>query len=421
MTGWHLLALLVVLAVVGRLTNNTHSLLSYLLNNYICFTRKTGLMKSLNLKMIMLVSCMCFLAATAEGQDTIQFYNVIKDDSVVLYFNKSFSFTEERCAEYRRYTNVDSNGNFHQSFTDINKQDVVIGKGYYEHGLKNGEFETFYPDGQLQSRGRYRNNTATGSWIFFYPNGKPDRVLLINVADTLLLQFYDTSGVRRVTDGKGFFNGEVAAANATAYNKVVAYGGIVDGKPDGEWKSFFGTYPYCTEKFDKGVFISGEQKSMAKGTIQYKTNSRLKDLFPISYIERLEQFNIVKCWNFTSIADIPGDKPKRNVNLEINLESFRSFVNDAVRRVLETDGRNGYSDYVDGDNFFKISFRVNDKGTPVDFKKLTSWGDQYFYPISDAMTMHAKLPTSDKPLYFQLTIIKKEGNTISYRYNFTFD
>lgn len=361
-----------------------------------------------------------FSYCTAKSQDsTVIFYDVIKDDSIVMYFNNSYNFSEKSCSQNKRYTRIDSNGNFYGSFTDINLNDVIIGKGNYENGIKNGYLETFYPNGQLKSKGVFKNNIPSGTWEYFYPNGSPERVVMVNLADTFLIQFYDSSGLQTVKDGNGYFNGEVASDDASPRNAIIASGKIVNGKPDGEWTSSFGKYPYCTERFKDGTFVSGMHKSMLKGAVQYKDRSLLRNLFLPSYIQTLELFHVVKCWNFKQDIAVQKNSPR---NTEIDIESFKSYVNDAIGRVLETDMRNeNYRDYADGDNLFKVSFKVNEKGVPVDFKQITSWGNQYFYPVTSTLTRFAKLPTSTKAIYFELTMIKREGNTILYRYNFSYN
>lgn len=369
----------------------------------------------------LLIIFIIFSYYTAKSQDsTVIFYDVIKDDSIVMYFNNSYNFSEKSCSENRRYTKVDGNGDFFQSFTDLNKNGAMMGRGYYEQGVKNGYFETFYSNGQLQSRGKYKDDMPGGSWEYFYENGRPERTLMINVADTLLLQFYDSSGNQTVTDGKGYFNGEVATNDRFLRTKIIASGEVINGKPSGEWKSYLGNRPYCSEKFLNGAFVSGQYSSLKDGTIKYTDRSYLKNIFLPSYIQSLEEFRVFKCFTFK--IDSGSVKSKQKGNFEIELEHFRSFVNDAISRVIDSDIRNGnYRDYQPDENLFKLSFKVNDKGVPIDFRQLTSWGDQYFYPVTNAMTMHAKLPTSTKRVYFQLTIVKGVGSTISYRYNFSYD
>lgn len=373
-------------------------------------------MKGSALKIIQVLGLIIAGITCVKSQDTtVTFYHIIRDDSVEMFFSNSYNFTEQGCAENRRYTRIDTYGDFFQTFTDLNSDNTVIARGFYSEGQKNGLFETFYPNGQLKSKGNYKDGRPVGDWFYFYPDGKPERQLLVNAADTFLLQFYDVKGQHTVVDGNGVFNGAVAANDRFFHTQITAAGNIVHGKADGEWKSFLGDRPYCTEKFDKGVFISGEQTSIMLGRKKYNNLSYLRYLFLNSYIESLEQFRVVKCPTFK--FDTAGAVVRNNTNMDFKFD--RTYVNDAVNKVIDDDTRNGnYKEYLMGENFLKFSFKVNKDGTPVDFKQLTSWGDQYYYPVTTALSMHAKLPTSTSMTYFQLIIIKSVGNTITYRYNF---
>lgn len=367
-----------------------------------------------------------FSFENAKSQDaSVKFYDVIKEDSVVMYFSDAYNFTWKECAENRRYTKIDSLGDFYKSFIDMNANNTVLAKGYYYDGLKNGYFETFHTNGQLKSKGNFKEHLPVGTWNYFYEDGKPERELLINSADTFLIQFYDEQGVHTVIDGNGNFNGPVAVNDRFFTTTIIAAGKIVNGKADGEWKSYIRTYPYCAEKFDKGIFLYGQYTSMIEKNKKYKDRSYLKNIFLDSYIESLEQFRVTEC-PFSRIIDTSkeNESPKINkeINVEINLNHFRSYINDAIGRVIDNDIKNGnYRDYQPGDNFFKISFTVNDKGVPTDFKRVTSWGDQFFYAVTNVLTRHAKLPTSSKPVYYQLTVTKSDSNSIGYNYNFSTD
>jgi len=359
---------------------------------------------------------------TAKSQDAgVKFYDVIDQDSVVMYFSDSYNFTWKNCAENRRYTKIDSLGDFYKSFIDIDANNTIMAKGYYYDGVKNGYFETFHSNGRLKSKGNFKDHLPVGTWNYFYEDGKPERELLISSVDTFLIQFYDEQGGHTVIDGNGKFNGLVAASDRFFNTRIIASGKIVNGKADGEWKSYIRTVPYCTETFDKGVFLHGQYTSLVEKSKKYTNRSYLKNIFIDSYIESLEQFRVTEC-PFSKIVDTSREIERPKVNTELNLDHFRSYVNDAISRVIDNDVRNGnYRDYQPGDNFFKISFTVNDAGTPVNFKRLTSWGDQYFNLITNVLTRHAKIPTTTRLIYFHLTVTRSESNSIGYRFNLSYD
>ncbi len=353
----------------------------------------------------------------AQDANVIEFYEIVKDDSVVMFFNNSYNFTEKNCLTFKRFTRVDKNGDFFQSVIDKDTNDRIVGKGWYTDGQKNGPFELYHQNGNVKCSGNYAYGNPVGDWQYYYASGKPERLLRFSAEGMLLVDHYDENGNQLVKDGNGHFKGPVAGFDNFYKNEIIASGKILDGKQEGEWTSTLQDHAYCSEKFNKGIFVNGNfPGAMMNKNKTYADRSFLNTLFLPSYFNRLEEYHLFPCKQFTP----PKRNAQQNVNTDYNLSNFHSFVKDAISRVIDDDMRNGkYLDYMPGDNLLRISFIVNDAGIPKDFKQLTSWGDQYYYAITNALTLHAKMPADPTPRFFNLTIIKKEGNMISYNYNFS--
>ncbi|WP_462250381.1 toxin-antitoxin system YwqK family antitoxin [Ferruginibacter sp.] len=365
------------------------------------------------------IICITFCNNVTSQNTDLKFYDIIRDDSIVMYFNESYNFTEQKCAQNRRYTRIDSFGDFSKSFIDLNTLGNVIGRGNYNEGSMEGYFEVFYSNGQIKCNGKYKNGSPIGEWFYFYPDGKIERKLLINVADTFLIDFYKPNGEQTVNGGKGFFDGEVFGNDRFFNTKIMAKGEVVNGKPEGKWLSYLRSNPYCTEYYKNGVFDYGNFSSVMEKNKKYTGKSYLNKYFLSSYIESLDQFKTAQCYDYKDDT-VVNTQSKNNTKLELN--NFRSFVNDAIGAILQRDFRNGdYSEYQQGSNLFKLSFKVKTDGSPMDFKKLTSWGDQYFNPVTNALSMHAKFPAFDRVIYFHLIVIKSPSNTVSYQYKFSND
>jgi antitoxin component YwqK of YwqJK toxin-antitoxin module len=99
-----------------------------------------------------------FLACqTIFAQDKqISFYEIIKDDSVVMFFNQRGEFVERKCGDYFRYVRIDDNGDFNSTFADISKGGVIRATGSYIHGKREGIFEIYYPNGRTKCHGLYK-------------------------------------------------------------------------------------------------------------------------------------------------------------------------------------------------------------------------------------------------------------------------
>lgn len=358
-----------------------------------------------------------------QAQDTVavQFYDFIFNDSVVMYFNHRYDFTAEDCAKYRRFTKLDSAGNFTGAFMD-SSDNSVLGKGVYVNGIKDGAFEIYHPNGILKSKGNYKDDRPAGYWKFYYPSGNQEKLVLFNAGDTLLLEYYSENGKQLVKDGNGHYRGTVGVSTDPYYSMVAeAEGNIVKGKPDGIWTSRMAAFPYCTEKFSNGMFVSGKRpKHLVKNKEDYFDYSMFNIICSPQYISRLEEFHLVACdpafVNARKNPIVMDSKIQENSKPAYDLQSFRSYIMDAINEVMGKDIRSGESaNYQFGDNILKISFNINEKGVPVDFKKLTSWGDQYFNPVTTAMSMHGKFPEGTGTLYLIITVTKDVSNYITSR------
>lgn len=366
-----------------------------------------------------------FLNSVSNAQDTVtvKFYNFITEDSVVMFFDNKYHFTSEACARFRRHTKLDTLGNFNGSFTDY-QDNVTVGRGSYNHGIKEGMFETFYENGRIKSQGSFKNNRPAGYWNYFYADGKTEKQLLFNAADTFLIEYFDAGSKHLIKGGNGHYKGLVGVVNDSHFGTVAtAEGNIVNGKPDGIWTTRLGGGPFYTENFMKGIFISGRiPERLAKDRNEYSDFSNLYILYQPDYIYRLEEFHIEECdAAYANLLKQKNANKKNNkANSYTDFTKVQSYVQDAIHNVIASDMRNGNNDdYRTGENVFKLSFTINSKETPADFKRLTSWGDQFFYPVTNALSMHLKMPPTNAVIYLVVTITKDASNYLTSRFYFS--
>ena len=360
------------------------------------------------------------LQAKSQEEPATVFYNVIQDDSVVMFFNTRYWFTEAYCANYKRYTRIDKNGDFLKGFTDSTDQHTILGKGNYEAGVKNGYFEMYYPNGNIKCKGNFKNNIEDGLWYFYYENGKPERTLTCTETDIFLTSFTDKDGNVTVTDGNGYFNGRVAA-DVPEFTNITASGKVVNGSPDGKWQSKYGNMEYCNEIFKDGKFIEGGCPTSGRpDKKKYKNQSILNSFFLYNYFADLEAFRITHCPDTTKYAGKLSTSQNRLQSYSFDVEKFTSYTWDEIKNVMDFQARgHNTEEYVMGENTLSIAFSVNDKGIPEKFRRISSWGDQFVDPITRVITKYAKFPPSETMLYFHFKLTINEGNTLSYRIYFS--
>lgn len=339
------------------------------------------------------------------------FYEIIREDSALLFFTERNMFAEKKCADFVRYTRLDNTGAFDGYFEDRSNENMLIGKGNYVHGKKEGHFELYHPTGTIKSRGTYRNNIPLGQWEFFYESGSPERILRITETDTLLVRFFDKKGNLKVENGFGEFNGFVAG-NSVVSDLITAKGSIEDGKPHGKWLSTINdNIVYCKEVFERGRLVQGVFPNAQLGGVrEYHDQSFLNTFFLPGYFNSLEEFKLESC------ADVARYPPK---NYAFNLANFNSDLREKIDRVIENDIRTERTeDYSIGDHDLTIQFTVNAQGKTEDFRLLSPWGQQFFRTISDSIKSQTTFPSGSKTMFFHLKLTIPGG--LTYLYNFQF-
>ena len=346
------------------------------------------------------------------GQESSAIFEIIKDDSVRMFFNERNKFIEKKCSDFVRYTRVDAQGNFNGYYRDIsNDNNVLVSKGHYVHGKKHGYFEVYYPNGKIRCKGNYVENRPVGQWEYFYENELPERTIKITELDTLLIRFVDKKGNVKVNGGNGEFDGPVAA-NLMFPSLVIAKGAIEDGSPVGKWSSTtLDNRVFCKEEFDHGILIRGVfPNAVPPAKKEYRDRSFLNTFFMPTYLNSLEEFRGENC----------GDSAKYTTQkYTFNIQGFKADVSPKIDRIIEDDFKNRRSDeYLIGDNYLTIQFSVDDQGKAYDFALLSAWGNQFFSAITSSIKRQTSFPPNVKTMFFHLKLHFPGGFT--YRYNFQF-
>jgi hypothetical protein len=364
------------------------------------------------LYLVLLVSCLPI--GTFAQEQPLKFYEIIKDDSVKMYFTADGSFTERECADFIRYTRVDSAGNFNGYFRDIDRGDHLLCTGYYHHGNKNGYFEMFHGDGKtVRSRGSYVNNIPKGPWEYFYRSALPERTVLVTETDTLLMKFVDRDGELKVVDGNGEFKGFVAGNASISYNKFVAMGKVKDGKPDGKWTAAQGRITYCEEIFERGKLVKGIFPYAKLGAKkEYKNKSYLDTFFLNDHLYNLEGFSAMEC---PEDASFPG-----MYFMAYNPKFFSTHLRKRIDEIIQETLLTGDTTmYPVGEKTLSVQFDVNAIGKAENFVLLSLWGEQFLKVIESNIKGRVKFFLNYKTLYFRLSVQVNKDRTYKFKFRFS--
>ena len=122
--------------------------------------------------------------------------------------------------------------------------------------LKNGDFISYYENGNVKSIQHYLKGQEVGDYKEWYDNNNPrlegvysDKEPLISNSFKVL-QFWNSDGKQEVINGNGYFNYE--------NNKDAFQGNIVNGFKDGIWKATYNDGSSFSEIYENGKFLSGQ-------------------------------------------------------------------------------------------------------------------------------------------------------------------
>ncbi len=356
---------------------------------------------------LILIICLSISEFIIAQKEQVKFYEFIKGDSIRMFFNGGGAFTEKHCAVYHRLVRIDSAGDFNSHFIDLSIDSVVIGKGCYIHGKKQGYFEVYYQSGSLKCKGNYKDNLQTGLWEFFYENGLVDRTLMYTDAGMSLLQSFDNKGKILVNDGHGKFKGMVAN-NFPIYNITEAEGLIVNGKPSGKWTS-----RNYTEYFTNGQFIEGSYfPSVNLPKQNYKDKPVLNTFFLWNHMINLELYNIINCPDTTKV---------KKIQYNFDYQKFESALHDRIQQSIEENSFNKMPEFLKpGLASIIIQFTVNGKGKAIDFKQLTRWGNQFFLGITNVIKYKTNFSQDIyQTMYFHIIFLSSKDGQGGYLYWFS--
>ncbi|MES2565752.1 MAG: hypothetical protein V4565_02730 [Bacteroidota bacterium] len=154
------------------------------------------------------------------------------------------------------YGAVDSMRNKIGIWTEYHNSGEFRAKGLYANGKRVGDWIFYYPNKQIEQRGKYdKKGRAQGDWKWFYENGAlmREELYLDNLRDGLMTEYTE--------DGKIITKGEFVedmqeglwVYETPEYREVGKY---VNDKPDSLWKSYY--MPKEKLRFE-GRFLNGDE------------------------------------------------------------------------------------------------------------------------------------------------------------------
>lgn len=204
-----------------------------------------------------------FVSGIAFGQKAD---SILKNAAATYYFKRGLPIAEKDSAEFVR---VISTG------IDSASKGLYIVKDYYPNGKlmmtgmsittaynlkRQGEFISYYPNGNIQSTRSYSKDTLKGTQTYNYPNGRLYHSDFYNTERKRfeIAELRDSTGKVLTSNGNG-----TAIMFDRKFKLVLGEGPVVNGIREGEWRGAVNdsvTY-VCLYKDNKGTTGKSFEKS----------------------------------------------------------------------------------------------------------------------------------------------------------------
>lgn len=198
----------------------------------------------------------------------------LSGDSVALYYDARYALTPAACATTRRVAHFDPKSDFNGAARDYQLgSNRLLYKQYYEHGVRQGAYEAYYPNGQLQVRGAFSKGEPSGEWQFWYASGKPWQILRWGGASPQpwhFVAYWDTNGQALLANGTGRWQ------QVQAGQHLRLEGAVLNELPAGDWQLYqLGQQKLLTtETYEQGKFKKGHNW-VGLGPANYHDKPRL--------------------------------------------------------------------------------------------------------------------------------------------------
>jgi len=142
----------------------------------------------------------------------------------------------------------------------------LIAKGIVnEEGDKLGEWIYYYAQGNIKSKGKYRNNRRVNNWNYYYLNGNVEQQgsFKKGVPDGLWKWYFESGQLKR----EEFYRLGEEEGESVEYDEngnIISVGSYLEGLKEGQW---FYDFDFHTEK---GIYKSGYKEG--KWQYFYKNN-----------------------------------------------------------------------------------------------------------------------------------------------------
>ena len=279
-------------------------------------------------------------------------------DTVVFYYDDKWNLVKPVCAITFRISRIDTiDFNFTGKFVDYYMYDSTVAvEGAYSGGKKEGQFNIYYSNGQIEQSGHYANNKKTGIWEYYYEDGTKRQVLDFKEDEILILEFWNEKGKKLVDAGNGEW---YDYDSPEKFRKTT--GEVLNGHRNGTWKNTLPSRNITinVEKYKEGKLVSGKISSAAFGTQNYKDTTYCTIERPHDFL-RAEQFQVSRCYKTEKFKQEPAMYPG-------GMDAFFKQVREKFT----------YSAPILKRGVIQVAFTIDADGKMINFRPISALGYEF--------------------------------------------
>ncbi|MDM1296786.1 hypothetical protein HX021_21085 [Sphingobacterium sp. N143] len=264
---------------------------------------------------LLFMSSLGFQTIQAQ-EDKPVFYEKLDQGLIRFYFDKYYYLAAKDC-EFKTIERVCkfdfTKQVFEGEFRDFASDGSRILVGNYQDGKKEGLFQAFHPNGVLKWEVNFKANRPSGEWKYYYPDGKPLLTITENERGYFIKDYWDNRGKQDVSNGEGNYEFAIPFEGFTefGYDFYLRRGKVKNGKPQGNWNTYFynvGQQPIyaLTQRFVNGELVASYDDN---GDLNNE-DFQILSILPYDYFSRADLLTSKSC-NFDDFSNFYAFLAKR--------------------------------------------------------------------------------------------------------------
>lgn len=149
----------------------------------------------------------------------------LQDDKIKVYLDGAYKVMYKPCAKYYMICKINNRLEYTDAVHVYDLKDRIVVKSNFKESKLDGNFTSYFENGQISDIGAYSNGLQIGVWKSYYDNGQLKKVIDFGEGKyyPVLLEFYKKNGKQEVTDGNGEFNDLISTSVSSS--RLIKYKG----------------------------------------------------------------------------------------------------------------------------------------------------------------------------------------------------